>query len=323
MTYFRNPWQLRYKLYVVLVLSLLPALLHSASFFTKANVPVDSGYKVVETNVFAQKIEPETPIIAFISTNSSLVPKEKPIPNTVLVENGQLIIYDADGGNITGSFADSEIYKLIYNTAEVKIQPEKPKETVLANLQKPKVQSIAEIKPKPDAPNKRNLLIYPEYKIQSPIQYATLEDLYIKDAKGNFKFNEPIDQYPTTSPVQQKLINGIVHLGNTVQPGEVGNSYIVGHSSNYSYVKSDYNYVFKPLESASHSGQDFFIFDKDGRELKFCVFDAVKILDDDVVEAYKDFGSKRVVTLQTSILGWRNGQLMATHRWLTRGELCN
>ena len=130
----------------------------------------------------------------------------------------------------------------------------------------------------------------------------------------------------TQIPIQIKLRDGVVHLTEevhpySVMPGEIGNSYIVGHSSNYSWVKSNYNEIFKPLEKRTQVGEEFIIYDKYGRELKFKVFETILIEETDTATAFKLFEGRRVVTLQTSVLTWRGGVLIPTHRWLTRGEL--
>ena len=118
------------------------------------------------------------------------------------------------------------------------------------------------------------------------------------------------------------MVDGIVHIAFTADPGDIGNSYIVGHSSNFSSVKSDYNTIFKPIESVSKPGEEFILWDDCGRELKFKVFETLRIEEGDVNEAYKIYPDKRVVTLQTSILTFVPGKgLTPTHRWLTRGEL--
>lgn len=308
----RKVWSLRYRIYALIVVFLLPALLFSGDVNVKNNVPVDTGFKSVQDNFLAKQIvrldQEAKP------AEQKIAAKDKPIVNSLLVEDGRLAVYDKDGNEITKFFTDSQLFKLLYNKTDVKINNEKPKE---------EIKGIEDVVKKPETPTRKNWLNYPKYKIQTPVQYASLDDLFFKNDKGEFDFTKQIDQNPTDAPVQLKLKDGIVHLGYTVQPGEIGNSYIVGHSSNYSFVKSDYNTIFKPIESTSKEGEEFFVYDKDGRELKFCVFEAIKIEDNDTKTAYKEFPGERVVTLQTSILGWRGGQLLATHRWLTRGKLCN
>ena len=48
--------------------------------------------------------------------------------------------------------------------------------------------------------------------------------------------------------VQAALEDGVVHYGNTAQPGEIGNSVIVGHSSNDWWDAGDYKYAFILLD---------------------------------------------------------------------------
>lgn len=48
--------------------------------------------------------------------------------------------------------------------------------------------------------------------------------------------------------IQANLSNGVVHYAGTAQPGEVGNAFITGHSSNYWWVKGSYNYIFVNLD---------------------------------------------------------------------------
>lgn len=64
------------------------------------------------------------------------------------------------------------------------------------------------------------------------------------------KVNAPI-QFPESNEeavIQQYLTKGVVHYGGTANPGEVGNSFITGHSSNFWWIKGQYNYVFVNLD---------------------------------------------------------------------------
>lgn len=49
------------------------------------------------------------------------------------------------------------------------------------------------------------------------------------------------------SSIQKDLERGVVHYPGTPLPGQRGNSYIAGHSSNYAWAQGSYNYVFKNL----------------------------------------------------------------------------
>lgn len=50
------------------------------------------------------------------------------------------------------------------------------------------------------------------------------------------------------SVIQSELKNGVVKYANTANPGEVGNTFIVGHSSGYLWDKSQFKYVFVLLD---------------------------------------------------------------------------
>ncbi len=53
----------------------------------------------------------------------------------------------------------------------------------------------------------------------------------------------------------EKLKEGVVHYKNTSRPGEGGNIFIVGHSSNYSWINSQYNSVFALLDKLIRGDQ--------------------------------------------------------------------
>ena len=188
---------------------------------------------------------------------------------------------------------------------------------------------LSEIVKIPEKCEKKNWLSYPKYNVEANLQNQSFEEFFEKDADGKINFEKPIQEKQSdinvgnyeSVPIQKLLKTGVVHVPITPQPGEVGNSYIVGHTSNFASVKSDYNTIFKPFESKSEIGDEFFIFDHKCRKLKFKVFEVKAIKSAEIVEAYKMFDDKRVVTLQGSILEYVNGYLEPTKRWLTRGEL--
>jgi LPXTG-site transpeptidase (sortase) family protein len=51
------------------------------------------------------------------------------------------------------------------------------------------------------------------------------------------------------SVLQKDLNNGVIHYPHTAMPGQRGNMYIAGHSSNYVWSKGAYNYAFKQLNN--------------------------------------------------------------------------
>ena len=57
------------------------------------------------------------------------------------------------------------------------------------------------------------------------------------------KFGEMQDVF------MEELKKGVVRYPGTAQPGEVGNTFIFGHSSNYPWVQSEYNDVFALIDT--------------------------------------------------------------------------
>ncbi len=295
----RRIWELRFRIVAIcLVISILP--LFYASNNGQPRTIEAIGYTTTDSNI----------LISTIEKNSKSL------------------------SQITSDVLKQGINKDYFETLDFRFSDIDPKlSTALAKaLQEQKKRSIKSIIKAPDVPQLVSYLKYPKYNINVPIKYTTLADLYETDESGNLLKNSAGDYLPIEEnvsrdgplgvPIQRLLVEGIVHVAITPLPGEVGNSYIVGHSSNFSSVQSDYNYIFKPLERNSEVGDEFYIYDKDGRELKFRVFETDEVLEREYAKAIQPYGDKRVVTLQCSILEWVPGQgLQPTKRWLTRGEL--
>lgn len=81
------------------------------------------------------------------------------------------------------------------------------------------------------------------------------------------KVSAPIVYEPSTaeSAIQKSLQRGVVHYGNTPEPGQPGNSVIVGHSSNDWWEPGKYKFVFVLLDkmivgdkfSINHKGKRY------------------------------------------------------------------
>lgn len=80
----------------------------------------------------------------------------------------------------------------------------------------------------------------------------------VAPGKAQITFMIAIDKIDVEAPVvlsastdegalQKDLENGVVHYPGTALPGQRGNAYIAGHSSNYAWSGGAYNYVFKGL----------------------------------------------------------------------------
>ena len=277
-----------------------------------------------------QNKQTKTSDVSSSSSISSISSSQEKMPDVDLV--GLEILNQLK--NVQGldmGFIHSDYLTALNAKPPVKVQ-EKFKNLTKEELQKIGYQENKRLKDlisKPEKPEKTNWLSFPGYELEAPLVYASFQDMFKSDSEGIVDFNEPIEEDPNevakgnyeSVPIQKLLKDGVVHLPFSTYPGEVGNSYIIGHSSNFSSVKSDYNRVFASIEQKTKVGDEFFVYDKDGRKLKFRVFEVLAIKEDDLGESYKSYPDKRVVTLQASILERVNGVLQPTKRWLTRGEL--
>ncbi len=74
----------------------------------------------------------------------------------------------------------------------------------------------------------------------------------------------------TEEALQKDLNNGVVHYPGMAMPGQRGNVYIAGHSSNYIWSKGAYNNVFRNLNDLV-SGDEIIIRTKqqNGNEMKY------------------------------------------------------
>jgi Sortase domain len=280
------------------------------------------------------------------------------IPDTVTQEKvevePELIEVDAAGLEITNSlrnklnlnmgFIWSDHLEALNQEIPVEIKEKNIKiESTKKNLIEYKnfpfeVKRLKDLVAKPEKPEKTNWLSFPNYNIEAPLVFASFQDFFEQDPskpKNIVEFTKPIQEDKAeiargnyeSVPVQKLLRGGVVHLPFSTYPGELGHSFIVGHSSNFSSVESNYNTIFKPIERTSKPGDIFYIYDYEGRKMKFEIFEAIEILEADVNTAYRNFPNNefpdkdRVVTLQGSILETVNGRLEPTKRWLTRGQL--
>lgn len=113
------------------------------------------------------------------------------------------------------------------------------------------------------------------------------------------------------------LQNGVIHYPGTALPGQIGTSYISGHSSNYSWAKGSYNTVFTKLDKlADNTSFSVTVTDKDGKAhiLHYVVVGRQQYNPND--EAQFKNGAKSVVALSTC---WPVGS--TKYRLVVFGEL--
>jgi sortase A len=121
-------------------------------------------------------------------------------------------------------------------------------------------------------------------------------------------------QEPNETSFQAALLNGVAHYPGTANPGQNGNCYIFGHSSDYFWSKGHYKTVFALLPRIK-IGDNIIISDSDGNEYIYVVKSTLVAATTDVQYLQQDY-SKKVLTLQTS---WPVGT--ALKRYLVLAEL--
>ena len=80
-----------------------------------------------------------------------------------------------------------------------------------------------------------NRLVIPKLGKNIPVVAASDAALI----RGDWKMFE--------SDIQNSLLFGVVHYPGTAEPGQIGNVFLTGHSSNYPWIMSRYNAVFALL----------------------------------------------------------------------------
>lgn len=119
-------------------------------------------------------------------------------------------------------------------------------------------------------------LFIPSLSLRAPVQYAD---------KANEK------------TFQAALINGVVHYPGTAMPGQAGNDFIFGHSSDYIWSKGHYKTIFAVLPKIK-VGDTVYISDS-AKTFAYRVTDTLIVKPTDVAQLRQDF-SKSILTLQTS-----------------------
>jgi sortase (surface protein transpeptidase) len=317
-------WRLRYRFYAILVL-ILSVFVFSSDTATavKVVVPEDSlNYRITNQTLFTSEIEYRRTQDNFEQVDS------------IVYQGDQRYVVKKDTKLVSDPVTLRKVDKLgyIYSRPKVDfnpgtVQPEDIKAITLNDLVPAPSESTVE---------RRGFLEYPKFSIKTPVLSTTSTDLYnTKD--GVADFTNPIIEDPAayaggnyeSTPVLRKLLDGVVLLNGVPflpEPGEFGNSYIVGHGRNYANAGSPYSQIFEPLVNRSEEGDLIYVWDQDGRKLTFKVFRNDLIDFTDVESAYGwtsgEWKNRRIITLQTCKLEWTPSQgWYPTKRWLVRAEL--
>lgn len=101
------------------------------------------------------------------------------------------------------------------------------------------------------APSKTPTATPTPLKTQPPISVPTPAPITFDEPKlkiSKIGIEAPIILDVNEESVLSSLEGGVAHIEGTAKPGEIGNTFIVGHSSNYPWAKGDYNHVFSLLD---------------------------------------------------------------------------
>jgi LPXTG-site transpeptidase (sortase) family protein len=114
---------------------------------------------------------------------------------------------------------------------------------------------------------------------------------------------------------QAALATGVVHFPETAKPGEFGNVYLFGHSSDYAWSKGAYKTVFALLTKIQ-PGTEILVSDSVGDLFTYKVKEAFVAGSKDVKYLSQEKYEKKLLTLQTSYpIG------TALKRYIVRAEI--
>ena len=103
----------------------------------------------------------------------------------------------------------------------------------------------------------------------------------------------------TEDVFQEALERGVVHFPGTANPGEYGNVYIFGHSSDNAWAKGDYKTIFALLPRIQ-IGAKIILTDWNGNSFVYTVKETFVAGANDVHLLDQGEYKKRILTLQTS-----------------------
>jgi len=98
--------------------------------------------------------------------------------------------------------------------------------------------------------------------------------------------------------LQEDLKRGVAHLPQTAKPGEIGNCYIVGHSSDYPWSDGLFKEVFAQLPKLAVG--DEILVQKGEAALKYIVLETKIVEANDLSVLSQETSGQKILTLQTS-----------------------
>ncbi len=103
----------------------------------------------------------------------------------------------------------------------------------------------------------------------------------------------------TDAAFQPALSLGVVHFPGTALPGEVGNCYIFGHSSDFFWKPGNFKNVFALLPRIK-KGAAIITTNAEGIRFVYTVTNTFVVAPKDVWVLNQNTGGKKILTLQTS-----------------------
>jgi LPXTG-site transpeptidase (sortase) family protein len=153
----------------------------------------------------------------------------------------------------------------------------------IANVQQVWWENTAEsrvISKEPAPQIAQNTLSIPSLNIMAPIIY--------------------VDRASASEQVfQEALVNGVVHFPGTALPGQVGNTYIFGHSSDFPFSKGNYKTVFALLPQIAQ-GAEIKLTNGSGEEFTYIVTGIKVVSPKDLQYLESDNSGRKMLTVQTS-----------------------
>jgi len=101
------------------------------------------------------------------------------------------------------------------------------------------------------------------------------------------------------SVIQEALKGGVVHYAGTALPGEIGNAYYVGHSSDLSWNSGEYKTVFALLPYLK-PGHRIYVTDAERNTFAYVVIETRVVRPNDLSVLDQGDGTESLLTLQTS-----------------------
>jgi LPXTG-site transpeptidase (sortase) family protein len=98
---------------------------------------------------------------------------------------------------------------------------------------------------------------------------------------------------------QAGLMSGVVHYPGTANPGDFGNCYIFGHSSDFLWSKGHYKTVFAVLPEIE-KGADIIVSDQSGNEFTYTVTNTLVVATSNTSVLDQQNNTHKLLTLQTS-----------------------